>query len=31
MRRKSKEVKIGKIKIGGENPIAVQSMLSIPS
>ena len=31
MRRKSKEVNIGKIKIGGENPIAVQSMLSIPS
>lgn len=31
MRRKSKEIKIGKIKIGGENPIAVQSMLSVPS
>lgn len=31
MRRYSKEVKIGKIKIGGNNPIAVQSMLNIPS
>ncbi len=31
MKRKTKEVSIGKIKIGGENPIAVQSMLSIPS
>lgn len=31
MKRKTKEVAIGKIKIGGENPIAVQSMLSVPS
>ncbi len=31
MRRNSKEIKIGKIKIGKENPIAVQSMLNIPS
>ncbi len=31
MKRKTKEVSIGKIKIGGENPISVQSMLSIPS
>ena len=31
MKRNSKEVKIGKIKIGGDNPIAVQSMLNIPS
>ncbi len=31
MRRISKEVKIGKIKIGGDNPIAVQSMINIPS
>lgn len=31
MRRNSKEVKIGKIKIGGNNPIAVQSMLNVPS
>lgn len=31
MRRTSKEVKIGKIKIGGNNPIAVQSMLNVPS
>ncbi len=31
MRRISKEVKIGKIKIGGDNPIYVQSMLNIPS
>ena len=31
MRRNSNEVKIGNIKIGGNNPILVQSMLSIPS
>ena len=26
MRRKSREVKIGNVKIGGNNPIAIQSM-----
>lgn len=31
MRRKAKEVKIGGIAIGGDNPIAVQSMLSAPA
>ena len=31
MRKKTQEVKIGDIKIGGDNPIAVQSMLSKPS
>jgi len=31
MRRYSREVKIGKVKIGGNNPIAVQSMLNAPS
>lgn len=31
LRKPSKVVKIGKIKIGGNNPIAVQSMLSVPS
>ncbi|MBR2579341.1 MAG: flavodoxin-dependent (E)-4-hydroxy-3-methylbut-2-enyl-diphosphate synthase, partial [Clostridia bacterium] len=31
MRRRAKEVQIGNIKIGGDNRIAVQSMLSIPS
>lgn len=31
MRRKSKEISIGKIKIGGKNRIAVQTMLSTPS
>lgn len=31
MRRISKEVTIGKIKIGKNNPIAIQSMLNIPS
>lgn len=31
MRRQSNEVKIGNLKIGGNNPILVQSMLSIPS
>ncbi len=31
MRRNSNEVKIGNLKIGGNNPILVQSMLSIPS
>ncbi len=31
MRRYSKEVKIGKVKIGGNNPIAVQSMLNAHS
>ncbi len=30
-RRKSKEVKIGNIKIGGNNPVAVQSMLNTPA
>lgn len=31
MRRNSNEVKIGNLKIGGDNPILVQSMLSVPS
>ena len=31
MRRNSNEVKIGNLKIGGNNPILVQSMLSVPS
>ncbi len=31
MRRKSKEVSIGKVKIGGDSPISVQSMLNVPS
>lgn len=31
MRRKTKEVRIGSIKIGGDNPIAVQSMLNTPA
>lgn len=31
MRRASKEVKIGNIKIGGENPIAIQSMTTTPA
>lgn len=31
MRRKTKEVRIGSIKIGGNNPIAVQSMLNTPA
>ena len=30
-RRKSKEVKIGSLTIGGSSPIAVQSMLNIPA
>ena len=30
-RRKSKEITIGNIKIGGNNPIAVQSMLNTPA
>ena len=30
-RRKSKEVKIGSLTIGGNSPIAVQSMLNIPA
>ena len=30
MRRKTREVKIGGIAIGGENPVAVQSMLNVP-
>ncbi len=30
-RRKSKEVKIGNVTIGGDNPIAVQSMLNTPA
>ena len=29
-RRSSKELSIGKIKIGGNNKIAIQSMLNIP-
>ena len=31
MKRNSRTVKIGNIAIGGENPIAIQSMLSVPS
>ncbi len=31
MRKKTKEVRIGSIKIGGDNPIAVQSMLNTPA
>lgn len=31
MRRSSKTINIGKIKIGGNNPIAVQSMVNVPS
>lgn len=31
MRRLSKTINIGKIKIGGNNPVAVQSMINIPS
>ncbi|MDD3430161.1 MAG: flavodoxin-dependent (E)-4-hydroxy-3-methylbut-2-enyl-diphosphate synthase [Oscillospiraceae bacterium] len=30
MRRQCKEVKIGNVIIGGENPVAVQSMLNVP-
>ena len=30
-RRKVKEVKIGKVKIGGNNPIAIQSMTKVPT
>lgn len=30
-RRKAKEVKIGKVKIGGNNPIAIQSMTKVPT
>ena len=30
MRRKCKEVRIGNVKIGGENPVLVQSMLNVP-
>ena len=30
-RRKSKEVRIGNLTIGGNSPIAVQSMLNIPA
>lgn len=30
-RKKTKEIKIGKIKIGSDNPVAVQSMTNIPS
>ncbi len=29
IRRKTKEIQIGKVKIGGENPIAVQSMVNV--
>ncbi len=31
MRRQAKEIRVGNIKIGGNNRIAVQSMLSVPS
>ena len=31
MLRKSKEIKVGNLKIGGNSPITVQSMLSVPS
>lgn len=31
MRRKAREVQIGNCKIGGNNPIAVQSMLNVPA
>lgn len=31
MRRNSKEIQIGNIKIGAGNPVAVQSMLNVPS
>ena len=30
-RRHSKEIKIGKVKIGGRNPIAIQSMTKVPT
>lgn len=30
-RRKVKEIKIGKVKIGGNNPIAIQSMTKVPT
>ena len=30
MRRKAKEVRIGSLAIGGDNPVAVQSMLNVP-
>ena len=30
MRKQTKEVKIGKLAIGGDNPVAVQSMLNVP-
>ena len=30
MRKLRREVKIGSLRIGGENPIAVQSMLNVP-
>lgn len=30
-RRKTKEIKIGNIKIGGNNPIAIQSMAKVPT
>ena len=29
--RKSSEVKIGNVKIGGDNPVAIQSMLNVPA
>lgn len=31
MRRHAREINIGKIKIGGDSPIAIQSMLNVPS
>ena len=30
MRQKKREVKIGNVTIGGNNPIAVQTMLNVP-
>ena len=30
-RRRAKEIKIGKVKIGGRNPIAIQSMTKVPT
>lgn len=31
MRRKTREVKIGRLAIGGQNPVAVQTMLCVPA
>ena len=30
-RRRAKEIRIGKVKIGGRNPIAIQSMTKVPT